>query len=499
MSDIALPVAGIPQPLRTERLLGDERLAKLAAKGNAHAFGLLYKRHHQPIYRYCRSILGNDHDAQEALQSTMMRAYAALARQERDLAVKAWLFRIAHNEAISLLRKRRPEQELADGMESPSADVETTLQMRERLSTLVTDLGTLPERQRAALVMRELSGLSIHDIAQALAISDGAAKQTLFEARSSLHELEQGRAMECESVREAISQRDGRVLRGRRLRAHLAACEDCRAFRAAIATRQADLRAIAPLLPLASAGAIFSRLFYGAGSGQPATAALSSTSGASLTAHAATSLIAKGLAGTAVIAAATAGTVHLAAPARQGHRSGAGTSSPMTKSSHPPLAGATPGVATKASATNANAAAKAHGPGAAATTAASGNVSTSQGVAGGLGSPGGLAAKRGHARSSQPAVGHRSAPPHSRSQGAHHRGSRGAPRPERAVHRRHGSARKGGHPDQSGSTRPPRSGSKTDAQDRRPPAGERSPAPAVQDGEGQAPSASPPRPSKPSE
>jgi RNA polymerase sigma factor (sigma-70 family) len=318
MSDIALSANGVPALPRAERLLGDERLAKLAGHGSERAFAVLYERHHQAIYRYCRSIVGNDHDAQDALQSAMMRAYAALGRQQHDLAVKPWLFRIAHNEAVSILRRRRPDQALSDGLEQRGDSVEGAVDVRERLSTLFADLGSLPERQRAALVMRELSGLSIAEIAQALSISPGAAKQTVFEARSSLHELAEGRAMQCEAVRAAISERDGRVLRGRRIRAHLRSCEGCRTFRAAIGERRAELRALAPPLPAAAASAILMRLLARGGGGHAGgavatgygTAAVGS--GSSVGGHAAAaSLLAKGLAGVAVVAAATAGAINV--------------------------------------------------------------------------------------------------------------------------------------------------------------------------------------------
>jgi RNA polymerase sigma factor (sigma-70 family) len=306
MSDIALPITGESQLPRAERLLSDELLAKLTGKGSPRAFAAIYERHHQAIYRYCRSILRNDNDAQDALQSSMMRAYAALRDRERDLAVRPWLFRIAHNEAISIVRKRRPEYELNVDLESLDGEVEHKMEVRERLSTLVEDLQQLPERQRAALVMRELSGLSIREIAGALAISQGAAKQTIFEARSSLQELSEGRDMRCEDVREAISLRDGRVLRGRKVRAHLRACEGCRDFRAAIPARGAELHALAPAMPASAASAVLAQLLSH-GSHHAAGA----TSGAYIGGHVASSLVTKGLAGMAVVAAATAGTVRL--------------------------------------------------------------------------------------------------------------------------------------------------------------------------------------------
>jgi RNA polymerase sigma factor (sigma-70 family) len=322
MSDIALPITGVPPGLTLPgRLLSDERLARLASAGNARALAVLYERHHQALYRYCRSIVRDHDDAQDALQSTMTHAFMALRASDRDLAVRPWLFRIAHNEAVSILRKRRPDDCLVDEHLPSDISVERTVDQRERLRVLVSDLKTLPERQRAALLMRELSGLPIKEIAVALSVSTGAAKQTVFEARSSLHELAQGRVMECETVRRAISDGDGRMLRGRGIGAHLHGCAGCRDFRALIDTRTADLRALAPPLPAATATAMLARvLAHGAGGGHAGGAAVAST--AALGNHAAASLVVKGLVGVAVIAAATAGTFHLVrGPVKHRHTS----------------------------------------------------------------------------------------------------------------------------------------------------------------------------------
>src|ERR1700751_822433 len=87
----------------------DERLARLAGRGSARAFAALYERYHQPLYRFCLSIVRTPEDAHDALQSTFTRALAALGGGERTVSVRPWLFRIAHNESISILRRRRPE------------------------------------------------------------------------------------------------------------------------------------------------------------------------------------------------------------------------------------------------------------------------------------------------------------------------------------------------------------------------------------------------------
>jgi len=259
MGDLALPTRRPRRLVPGERLSSDEWLAKRVSMGSTRAFAVLYGRHHQALYRYCRSIIHDENDAQDALQSAMERALASLQARQRDVAVRPWLFRIVHNEAVSLLRRRRSDVSLVEDLEPADGGLEQAVARRERFAGLITDLGSLAERQRAALVMRELSGLSIGEIAAALSTSPGAAKQAIFEARSALQELEEGRAMECEAVRRAISDGDRRVLRGRKIRAHVRACGGCRDFEATIGKRTAELRALAPPLPATATTAALTR------------------------------------------------------------------------------------------------------------------------------------------------------------------------------------------------------------------------------------------------
>ncbi len=357
MGELALPIQSPSELALAGRFSSDERLARLVSHGSERAFAALYQRHHQALYRYCRSIVRDEDDAQDALQSAMTRALVALRARERDLAVRPWLFRIAHNEAVSVLRRRRPTTPLAEELEPADGGVERTLEGRERLATLIVDLQALPVRQRSALVMRELSGLSIEEIAGALATSPGATKQVLFEARRALYDFAEGRAMECEQVRRAISDGDRRVLRGRKLRGHLRECAGCRDFQIAICARGADLRALAPPLPGAVAAGLLGRLLaHGVGGGH--TGGLAVGSGTAIGNSAAASLTVKALAGASALTVAVAGGTHLAllhgrhgpshSAARQGARlapSGlASASTPIVAShEHSPLI-ATPGA-----------------------------------------------------------------------------------------------------------------------------------------------------------
>jgi RNA polymerase sigma factor (sigma-70 family) len=287
-------------------LLGDERLARLAAAGHERAFTVMYKRYHQPLYRYCRSILRDDSDAQDALQSTFAAAFAALARGQRDAPIRPWLFRIAHNEAISLLRRRRPTADLSAASGAWTASTEDQVAERTELRTLLHDLDRLTERQRSALVMRELSGLSHEEIATALGTSVGTAKQTIYEARRSIFQFAEGRAMPCDEVRRAISDADGRALRGRRIRAHLRECSACAEFAAAIPARGADLRVLAPALPPAAAAGLLQHV-AGAGSSHAAGSGVAGLVAAAAGKTASAALTANALAGFAAVAGATVG------------------------------------------------------------------------------------------------------------------------------------------------------------------------------------------------
>ena len=264
-------------PHRALAVLPDARLARLAAEGSRGAFAAIYERHHQALYRYCRSILGNDDEAKDALQNTMVSALRSLPGERRRIALKPWLFRVAHNESISVLRRRTEDAELDEVALASSDDIAS----RERLRGVFEDLTQLPERQRGALVMRELTGLGYTEIAEVLETSDAAAKQMVYEARCALHELEEGRQMECDAARVAISARDGRMLRGRKLRAHLRACDSCRSFRESIAGRRNDLKALAPPLPAPAAAAVLSGILGGGGgAGGGGIAALATGAGA---------------------------------------------------------------------------------------------------------------------------------------------------------------------------------------------------------------------------
>jgi RNA polymerase sigma factor (sigma-70 family) len=300
--------------------LGDEALAGRAAGGSDAAFSELYERYHGPLLGYTRSILRDAEDARDATQNALENAFRALPGRDKALPLRPWLYKIAHNEAITIMRRRRPQTELATELEPVVPGPEVDAEQRGRLAQLVDDLQSLPERQRGALVMRELNGLSYDEIGTALGLTNEAARRAVFDARSALHAAADGRATECVSVRHCISDGDRRSLRARSIRAHLRSCDDCASFQRSIGARRADLHALAPWM---SGAAVMGALGLGAG-GAGGGALLTAGGGASAAGSgggiwASLPLAAKGLAVAAAVATTGTAAVEIKHAAQPTH------------------------------------------------------------------------------------------------------------------------------------------------------------------------------------
>jgi RNA polymerase sigma factor (sigma-70 family) len=332
-----------------------------------------YSEHHNALYRYCRAILRHDHDAQDALQEAVVKALAAWERGPVITDIKPWLYRIAHNAAMDVLRARRSVEPVAEPPEVASEGLDALVERRERLAHLDADLAALPERQRSALVLRELNGLGHEEIALVLDSTSRAVKQTIYEARVALLDAEAGRGMTCATIQEALSDGDGRVRRGRRVRGHLRTCASCRGFVRAIERRPGDLAALVPPVAPFAAATILAHALGGAGSaalGGAAAAGGTALAGAGAAGTgalagagtagggaAAGAVAAAGSAGAAAVTAKGAGAIVLAVAALGGGVAAerrldapAGTPAATTPQPRPALAPRAPGPALPAAA-----------------------------------------------------------------------------------------------------------------------------------------------------
>jgi RNA polymerase sigma factor (sigma-70 family) len=372
MTEIAAssPAPGSSRSARSagiSRLLPDDLLVGRATKGDRRAFEEIFQRYHQDLYRFCLAMVGNPQDAQDALQETMVKVLRALPGEKRHIQLKPWLYRIARNEAVETIRRRRDSVEIEPELTASTVELAETAEDRERLRKLFADLEELPDRQRAALVMRELAGLRFAQIGAAFDTSAAVARQTVYEARLSLRQMEAGREMSCEAVTRELSDGDGRITRRREVRAHLRSCPSCRAFRDGMAERHRDLAAIAPL-PLALSAGLLHGVFgsqasaavgggaAGAGGGAAVGASgsgIAGTVGAGAGKAIATSAIVKSAAAiavAAVVGASTAdrsGLIDLPLPGGGGKAAETGTRPPSAGISTPQQ-GSAPGAGARA-------------------------------------------------------------------------------------------------------------------------------------------------------
>ncbi|MGD9696537.1 MAG: sigma-70 family RNA polymerase sigma factor [Thermoleophilia bacterium] len=250
-------------------VLPDATLALLVADGDDSAFETLYMRHRTALQRYAMSMLHHRQDTEEALQVAMMKAYRALSVGRRpSQAVRPWLAAIVRNECLDVLSRRsaRPDEPLAAEIETPGQGPHEQVETRERLRELRSDLAELPVGQRRALMLHGVVGLPHAEVARIVGGTAGEARNLVHEARTSLVEFEEGRRLSCDDITARVSGGDGRVLRGRRVRAHLRTCESCRARVAALPLG----RRVAAWLPLPSLAAVKGLFGWGSGAAGPA-------------------------------------------------------------------------------------------------------------------------------------------------------------------------------------------------------------------------------------
>lgn len=251
------------------RLSTDDTLVRRATGGDDDAYALLYDRYRVRLEAYCRGILRHDEDARDAAQNALAAAYQALRRGTHPATFRPWLFRIAHNEAISLLRRRRVSAELPETLPGGQRGPADALELREELTAVLDAVRALAPGARSALLLRELAGLEYPEVAQVLGTTPGGARQAVFEARVALQDDRVGRGTDCEVIRHELSVHDGRRRQSRQIRGHLRGCGSCRDW--SRAQRQRRQRLALGSLPFPFAGWLGGAIGGLAGAGSGAT------------------------------------------------------------------------------------------------------------------------------------------------------------------------------------------------------------------------------------
>ncbi len=179
-------------------IINENQLIKKAAKGDPNAFETLMLQYQTPVYNLCFRILGNPEDAADMTQETFLKAWKNLEGFHMESSLSTWLYRLANNCCLDLLRskKRKPTisivredeegEELAFDPVDPSPQPDELLIKKEENQILQQALMSLDEQQRSILTLRVVNDMSYEDISQALQIKEGTVKSRLARARENL-------------------------------------------------------------------------------------------------------------------------------------------------------------------------------------------------------------------------------------------------------------------------------------------------------------------------
>jgi len=161
--------------------------------GNPDAYRVLVERHSHSVFRLAFRMTGNEQDAEDLVQETFLRAYRQIGRFDGRASFSTWLYRIAANCSLDLIRARKRRQEQQTPVNDEGEDLGASLPAADpapdRLAfsgelkqLLAPALQGLSPMERTAFVLRHYEGMCIEEIGRALGVNAGAAKHSVFRA-----------------------------------------------------------------------------------------------------------------------------------------------------------------------------------------------------------------------------------------------------------------------------------------------------------------------------
>jgi RNA polymerase sigma-70 factor (ECF subfamily) len=172
-----------------EHVESDESLVESVRLGEVSRFSVLVQRYNRSLYRVARSIVRDEHEAEDIVQHTHVAAFMHLHQFEGRSKFSTWLARIAAHEALARRRRQRRESSMGDDRPSDvpvarSPDTPEELLSRSELArALESAIDTLPHPYRAAFVLRHIEGLDGAEAAEWLGVSEGNLRVLLHRAR----------------------------------------------------------------------------------------------------------------------------------------------------------------------------------------------------------------------------------------------------------------------------------------------------------------------------
>ena len=189
-----LLTAGRPHSLNYSRMeCNDLGLVARTRAGDTDAFRVLVERHSRALFRVAYRMTGNQQDAEDVVQDTFLRAFKQIARFDERASFGTWLYRIAVNCSLDLVRSRKRRNELAPTVDSEMDDPTLTLpslsptpdriamsgEVRDRVADAMSELSA---SERTAFVLRHFEGMCIEEVSRVLGCQPGAAKHSVFRA-----------------------------------------------------------------------------------------------------------------------------------------------------------------------------------------------------------------------------------------------------------------------------------------------------------------------------
>ena len=190
--------------------LTDDELVQLARAGDEAAFDAIVYRYRAPLVSYCRRWV-DAHRAEEVVQHTLMKAFLCVRDDHRPLALRPWLYRVAHNAALNALEKKGSEWEELDENYDGVPQPPQVAEQRARFLQVVGEIEALPDRQREALLLNEFEGRCYADIATELGTSESGVRGLLRRARRQLRDAAAAVLLPVPLLRELV-RADGRGL-----------------------------------------------------------------------------------------------------------------------------------------------------------------------------------------------------------------------------------------------------------------------------------------------
>src|SRR5438270_3137828 len=168
--------------LRTQ---SDARLVALVRQGHERAFEAIVERYRRPLHRHIRRILPESR-AEDAIQQTFLKTWSSLQEGAEISELRPWLYRIAQNTSLDALKRAGYDyDELSESLRSPGGP-EADLDRRAVIRETLAGVAALPANQREALLRTAVGGDSRAQVAHDLGLTDGAVRQLLHRARTTL-------------------------------------------------------------------------------------------------------------------------------------------------------------------------------------------------------------------------------------------------------------------------------------------------------------------------